>query len=78
MNRPKKISPDAVVIDQLGGPAQLAKRLGLSGVNAVQRVWNWRQRGIPARVLLDHADVFAKACSSAAAASTIAGGANAE
>jgi hypothetical protein len=50
------------IIDRLGGPTKVARLLGiLTKPGAVQRVSNWRTRGIPARVLLDHADVLANA-----------------
>ena len=41
---------DAQLIEELGGPAKLAKRLGFT----VQRVTNWRVRGIPPKVKIDH------------------------
>lgn len=48
-----------VLIDRLGGPTKVAELLGiLSEPGAVQRVSNWKRRGIPPRVLLDHIDVF--------------------
>jgi hypothetical protein len=45
---------DKDLIDDLGGSAELARRLGYS----VQRVENWKKRGIPAQVRLDNPDVF--------------------
>lgn len=45
---------DKDLIESLGGPAKLAARLGYS----VQRVQNWKDRGIPAQVRLDHPDIF--------------------
>lgn len=48
---------DADIIKQLGGPAQLAKRLGY-GTGGTQRVQNWIARGIPASVKLKHLDLF--------------------
>jgi len=49
------------LIDALGGPTRVAELLGIKDKpGAVQRVGNWRTRGIPARVLLDHPDVFAR------------------
>lgn len=44
---------DAQLIDRLGGPTAVAKRLGM-WPNGVARVSNWKRRGIPARVLLEH------------------------
>ena len=50
---------DKEIIDSLGGPAEVVRLLGLSGKpGQVQRVHNWKSRGIPARVRLDHPDVF--------------------
>lgn len=48
------MSSDKELIERLGGPAKLAARLGYS----IQRVQNWKERGIPAQVRLDHPDVF--------------------
>ena len=44
---------DAELIDHLGGPTKVAKRLGMFP-NGVARVSNWKRRGIPARVLLEN------------------------
>lgn len=50
----------AQVIDRLGGPTKVAEILGIiHKPGAVQRVSNWKRRGIPPAVLLRHADVFA-------------------
>lgn len=49
---------DAELIDKAGGPTRLAALLGLNKRGSVQRVSNWRARGIPPRVRLDHARVF--------------------
>ena len=49
---------DSDLIDLLGGPARLAARLGFEKSGGVQRVHNWRIRGIPARVKLQHPDLF--------------------
>lgn len=44
------------LIQSLGGPTTVAKRLGYS----VQRVSNWSSRNaVPAHVCLDHPDIFA-------------------
>lgn len=48
------------IIDRLGGPAKVAQMLGIAGEKgAVQRVSNWKRRGIPPRILLEHQNVFA-------------------
>jgi hypothetical protein len=50
------------IIDRLGGPTKVAELLGWSDKpGQVQRIQNWKTRGIPARVLLDHQDVFGAA-----------------
>lgn len=47
------------IIDRMGGPTKVACLLGLSGTpGAVQRVSNWKKRGIPPRVILDHPALF--------------------
>lgn len=48
------MSSDKDLIESLGGATKLAARLGCS----VQRVQNWKDRGIPAQVRLDYPDVF--------------------
>lgn len=50
--------PDSNLIDQLGGPTQLAKRLGMIKKGSVQRVQNWKKRGIPLAVKVEHAELF--------------------
>lgn len=56
------MNTDTQIIDSLGGPTKVAELLGiLNEPGAVQRVSNWKRRGIPARVLLDHAEVFRNA-----------------
>jgi len=48
------------VIDSLGGPTKVAELLGIAHEQgAIQRVSNWKRRGIPPRVILEHPDVFA-------------------
>jgi hypothetical protein len=50
---------DRQLIKRLGGPARLAELLGYDKrAGGVQRVHNWLSRGIPARVKLDHLDLF--------------------
>lgn len=58
---------DSDLIDALGGPARMAERLNLKPEKGrVQRVHNWRTRGIPARIKLDHAALFAELAGAAA------------
>ncbi len=52
---------DSKLIDALGGPTRVAELLGYDKAGGVQRVHNWRHRGIPARVKLERSDVFAAA-----------------
>lgn len=54
-----KPHPDAKLIEALGGPAALARRLGLNPDTGTQRVHNWKTRGIPALIRLNHPEVFA-------------------
>lgn len=47
------------LIDAAGGDGALAELLGLGEKDgARQRVNNWRRRGIPAAVILEHRDIF--------------------
>lgn len=48
------MASDKDLIEELGGATKVAARLGCS----VQRVQNWKGRGIPPKVRLDHPDVF--------------------
>ena len=46
---------DATLIERLGGPANLARRLSFDPKKGgVQRVQNWKVRGIPASVERDN------------------------
>lgn len=50
---------DAQLIEDLGGSAKVASLLGYDTKSGgVQRVDNWKRRGIPPRVKLDHPHVF--------------------
>lgn len=53
--------PDSRLIDSLGGPAQLARLLGMTKPGSVQRIVNWRRRGIPYRVKVENAQIFVTA-----------------
>jgi hypothetical protein len=53
----------ADLIDRVGGPTAFGKLLGLDKDGEggwVQRVSNWRTRGIPAAVVLDHYETIQK------------------
>ena len=52
------VKDDKSLIESLGGPAKLAERLGYTKSGGVQRVHNWTTRGIPARVKLEHPEIF--------------------
>lgn len=49
---------DAQLIDELGGSAKVASMLGYKPEIGIQRVHNWKARGIPAAVRLKHIDIF--------------------
>jgi hypothetical protein len=48
------MSNDKETIEHLGGSAKVARKLGYT----VQRVQNWKERGIPAKVRLARPDMF--------------------
>lgn len=50
----RTMSTDKEHIDRLGGSAKVAQMLGYT----VQRVQNWKDRGIPAREKLAHPEMF--------------------
>ncbi len=54
----QQIEADRALIQSLGGPTQLAKRLGYTKPGSVQRVQNWTVRGIPPSVKLAHPVIF--------------------
>lgn len=54
----ERIARDKALIDELGGPAKLAGKLGYDKDGGVQRVQNWMTRGIPAAVKVDRPDLF--------------------
>lgn len=53
-----KIKRDAEIIESLGGPAKVAEILGYKMPYGVQRVSNWRTRGVPAAVKVEWPDLF--------------------
>jgi len=60
------MNADSKLIDDLGGPAKVAELLGFSKVDGgVQRVHNWRTRGIPSKVKLEHPEIFQRQHSAA-------------
>lgn len=55
------------IIDALGGAAEVARILGYDvKKGGTQRVNNWKRRGIPLQVLLDHPELFPKPTKKAA------------
>jgi len=72
---------DAELITQLGGPAKVAQLIGADTKRGgVQRVQNWRTRGIPAAVKVSFPHLFmpqlahqAQTPSAQAATETVAG-----
>lgn len=54
------IESDKTLIETLGGPAKVAELLGYGKDGGTQRVHNWLTRGIPARVKINHPDIFLK------------------
>lgn len=56
----KTIHPDWSLVLSLGGATKVAERLGWSAAGGVQRVQNWKYRGIPAIVRLEHPRLFRK------------------
>lgn len=57
-----KYHPDADLIDRLGGPSALARALNF-GDGGVQRVQNWKYRGIPEIERLRNPEIFAETAS---------------
>jgi hypothetical protein len=52
------LHPDSKIIDDLGGPAKLAEMLGYDKSGGVQRIQNWKTRGIPSSVKVARPDLF--------------------
>lgn len=53
-----KEHPDWALVVALGGPVKVAERLGWTKEGSVQRVQNWKYRGIPSLVKLEHRRLF--------------------
>jgi hypothetical protein len=50
---------DSKIIDDLGGPSKLAELLGYDKTSGgVQRIQNWKKRGIPSSVKITRPDLF--------------------
>lgn len=50
----RTMTTDKEQIERLGGSAEVARMLGYT----VQRVQNWKDRGVPAKVKLTRPDLF--------------------
>lgn len=50
--------PDAILIEELGGPTAVSDLLNFEKPNGPARVANWQVRGIPAQVKVDHPEIF--------------------
>ena len=60
------MSDDKKLINDLGGAAKVAELLGYDKNGGVQRVQNWKVRGIPPKVKLERPDLFSAQGSAAA------------
>lgn len=58
MDTTKTDHHDWALITYLGGPAKVARLLGYESRGGIQRVQNWRYRGIPAEVKLAFPEIF--------------------
>jgi hypothetical protein len=54
----RKVHPDWTLIQDLGGPAAVARELHLPAASGVQTVQNWKHRGIPYKTKVDRPDLF--------------------
>lgn len=52
------LHPDWQIIERLGGASEVARLLGYPDKGGVQRVHNWKTRGIPAEVKIQRPDLF--------------------
>ena len=52
--------PHAQLIDRLGGSKAVAQALALTTPGSLQRVSNWKRRGIPELLMLKRPEVFAE------------------
>lgn len=59
MTKHPDIDADRQTIERLGGPTKLAELLGYDKTaGGVQRIQNWKKRGIPSEVKLQRPDLF--------------------
>lgn len=52
------MTEDRKLIEDLGGPSKVAELLNFPKQGGPQRVQNWLTRGIPAKVKVDHPELF--------------------
>lgn len=52
------VERDRALIDALGGAARVAVLLGIDKNGGVQRVHNWKTRGIPPSIKVSRPDLF--------------------
>lgn len=64
---------DWKMIEALGGPAKVARLLNFSMDTGVQRVYNWKTRGIPAYIRVRRPDLFMVSMTPSEGASASAG-----
>lgn len=59
MNTHRDLHPDSKIIDALGGATKLAELLGYDKTHGgIQRIQNWKTRGIPSSVKIAHPELF--------------------
>ena len=51
---------DSEIIEFCGGSKALCKRLGWSGISQEIKVYQWKKRGIPAKIKLQYPEIFLK------------------
>lgn len=52
------MNSESKIIDALGGPTEVAKKLGYKLPSGAARVSNWKKRGIPAKIKLEFPWMF--------------------
>lgn len=52
------MTDDRKLIEALGGPSKVAELLKFPMPGGAQRVHNWLSRGIPAKVKVEHPELF--------------------
>lgn len=52
------MTDDRKLIEDLGGPTKVAELLNYPKQGGAQRVQNWMTRGIPAKVKVEHPELF--------------------